>query len=107
MSEIAVIAIPLIITFLVVGGLIYWIVKIFTPAKPMLCPHCGTQAKPKLKTKGTIGIEIILWLCFFVPGLIYSIWRLSSRFSACPACLQPGMIPLDSPRASQILAGKP
>ena len=72
-------------------------------SKKMLCFHCGTQAKPKLETKGSILIELVLWVCFILPGLIYTIWRHASRYEACPTCKAPNMIPLDSPRAQQIL----
>jgi ssDNA-binding Zn-finger/Zn-ribbon topoisomerase 1 len=69
----------------------------------MLCPNCGTKARPRRHTKGSIFIEIILWICFIIPGLIYSIWRLTTRQKVCPVCHSPNMIPLDSPRAQQIL----
>ena len=70
-----------------------------------LCTNCLTQAEPKLYTKGNIGIEIVLWLLIFVPGVIYSIWRHASRYKGCPECGAPDMIPLDSPRARQLLSG--
>jgi hypothetical protein len=68
-------------------------------AREMFCPNCGTVGNPESFTRGSFFIELALWLCFIVPGLIYSIWRLSSRYKGCPACEQPGMVPLDSPRA--------
>lgn len=72
-------------------------------AKKFLCVNCGYEGKPKTKTKGSIGIEIILWICLIIPGVIYSVWRLASRYSACPLCDAPNMIPADSPRAIEIL----
>jgi hypothetical protein len=69
----------------------------------LICSNCGSQGKPKVITKGNILIEIILWCCILVPGLIYSIWRLSSRYKACPKCGSPNMIPLDSPKAKTLL----
>lgn len=69
---------------------------------PSICPACGTQGWPKSKTKGSIGLEIVLWLLLIIPGLIYSVWRLTSKYQACPACEQPGMIPLDSPNGKQL-----
>jgi hypothetical protein len=60
---------------------------------------CGTDAQPKTVTRGTIFIEIILWICFIVPGLIYSIWRLTTRGDACPACGSVAIVPFDSPAA--------
>lgn len=63
------------------------------------CMVCGTDAKPKSKTKGSIWIELFLWLMFIVPGVIYSLWRLSTREKVCPACGAPNMVPLESPAA--------
>ena len=73
-------------------------------ASEMFCQNCGSQGKPKLYTKGSIFTEILLWLCFLLPGLIYSIWRVSSRFRGCPSCGAPNMISLDSPKARAALA---
>lgn len=48
-------------------------------------------------------IEVILWLMFLVPGIIYSIWRLTSRHQACAMCGGTGLIPLDSPVGQRLL----
>ena len=68
-----------------------------------LCINCGHQDKPKTITKGSIIMELALWICFLLPGLIYSIWRLSSRYEGCPYCESPNMISLNSPAAQRIL----
>jgi hypothetical protein len=65
----------------------------------MVCTNCGTHGKPRTHTKGSLVIEIMAWLLFLVPGLLYSLWRLSSRYRGCPSCGAPNMIPEDSPRA--------
>lgn len=65
----------------------------------LYCVNCGTIAIPVNFTKGSFFMEVILWLFFIVPGLIYSVWRLASRYKACPACKSPNMVPLNSPRA--------
>lgn len=67
-----------------------------------VCPACGTTGQPKQVTRGHLLIEIILWLFFIIPGLIYSIWRLSTRYGACPACGAAGMIPVDSPNGRRL-----
>jgi len=72
-------------------------------ANEMVCTNCGFKGKPKLMTKGSILIEIVLWLFFIVPGLIYSIWRHTSRFKGCPKCEAINMIPVDSPVAQRLL----
>jgi len=63
------------------------------------CMTCGTDAAPKRLTKGSTGIELILWLCLIVPGLIYSVWRVSSREDVCSACGGKQIVPMDSPAA--------
>jgi len=50
-----------------------------------------------------MGAEILLWLLFIVPGVLYSIWRLSSRCTACEKCHAPNLIPMDSPRGRQLV----
>jgi len=76
-------------------------------AKEMICAVCGTRGKPKRKTKGSIIIEIILWILIIIPGLIYSIWRHTSRYKACRTCGSADIIPLNSPRGTQLLAKTP
>lgn len=68
-----------------------------------VCTQCGEQAKPVLITKGSIFIEIILWLCLLIPGLIYSIWRHSTRFRGCPDCRTQTMVKADSPIGKKLL----
>lgn len=70
--------------------------------REMFCPHCGTTAVPRRMTKGSFAIEVALWLFFLVPGLIYSIWRLTSRYDGCRSCGQAGLIPPYSPRAVEL-----
>lgn len=69
----------------------------------IVCTACGYVGEPATATKGSFGVELVLWLCFIVPGLIYSIWRLSSRHDACPSCGQTALIPAGSPMANKFL----
>ena len=73
-------------------------------AKELYCQHCGAVAAPKKVTKGSFLIEIFLWLMLIVPGLIYSLWRLTTKEKVCPRCGAPNMIPIDSPRAREALS---
>jgi len=72
-----------------------------------VCPACGSRGEPERKTRGSTLIELVLWLCFIIPGVIYSIWRLTSRYEACPACGAPGMIPVNTPRGRQLTQSDP
>lgn len=67
-----------------------------------LCATCHTVGRPKLITRGSILIELVLWICFLAPGLIYSIWRHTSRYRGCPACGSRELIPCDAPRAQEL-----
>jgi len=69
-----------------------------------LCTNCCYVGRRIEITKGSFGVELALWLLFLAPGIIYSIWRLTSRYMACPKCKAPNMIPADSPVAREILA---
>ena len=69
----------------------------------IVCTSCGYIGEPGRVTNGSIGIELILWLCLLVPGLIYSIWRLSTRHDACPSCGNAAIIPAGSPMARKFL----
>jgi hypothetical protein len=72
-------------------------------AAELYCQNCGTVAKAKKRVKGSFGIEVILWICFLIPGMIYSVWRLTSKEQVCPECGAPNMIPLTSPKARAAL----
>ena len=73
-------------------------------ATQMLCNRCGSVGKPKRRTRGSILIEIVLWICFIVPGVIYSIWRLTTRESVCSKCGSAELLPLDTPAAQARLS---
>lgn len=68
-----------------------------------VCRNCGFVGFPRSFTKGDIGTEIVLWLLCLLPGIIYSVWRLSSKYMGCPNCKAPNMIPADSPLAQGII----
>ena len=60
----------------------------------------------ELNKKGTLFIEIILWLLFIIPGLMYSIWRRTGRWFACKECGTHHIVPLSSPLGRDVLAKK-
>ena len=72
--------------------------------KTLVCKSCGYLGKAKTVTKGSLGMEIVLWLFFIFPGVLYSIWRLSSKHKACPKCGNTTLIPYDSPMAQKTIA---
>ena len=102
--------IVLIIMGILLNTLVNFVMNAINPVKSssnggLICPHCGTRGNAKTITKGSLGIEVILWLCFIIPGLIYSIWRHASRFDGCTSCGQAGLISVTSP-AGRLLVEK-
>ena len=70
-----------------------------------ICAKCGKQGTPTSTIKGNIILEIFLWLMFLLPGIIYTLWRLSTRkYSVCPSCSAQEMLPLDSPMGRKLAA---
>jgi DNA-directed RNA polymerase subunit RPC12/RpoP len=74
--------------------------------KYMICTSCEDLVEPTKKTEGLFVIEIILWVCFIIPGLIYTLWRTfssSARYLECPKCKGRSLVPLSSPKGKRIL----
>lgn len=69
-----------------------------------VCTLCGFTGVPTREIQGSLGVEILLWFFFIVPGLIYSVWRSGSKFDACPHCQKPSMVPSVSPNGSALIA---
>ena len=68
----------------------------------MFCTACGHEGHTATHTKGHFAIELVLWCCFVVPGLIYSIWRLSTRTPVCSSCGSAALVPGTSPVATRM-----
>lgn len=66
------------------------------------CKDCGTVAEPKTAARGYFWVEVVLWLCFLVPGLIYSVWRVSSKHEVCRKCGSAQLVPLDTPKGREL-----
>ena len=67
------------------------------------CPNCGALGGSRMRQRGSFLTEVGLWLFFVIPGIVYSLWRLSTKERVCAICGHPGVIPSDSPRARQEL----
>ena len=86
-------------------GIILWFgVRATKASKEYLCKSCGTIGKATSVTPGSFIIEIALWIAFIVPGILYSIYRITKRHNACPKCKSREIIPTDSPIAVRVLS---
>jgi hypothetical protein len=70
-----------------------------------VCTACGSVGRPERVTKGSFLIELALWFFFIVPGLFYSLWRLTSKYDACRQCKSPSLVPVNSPVGQRLMAG--
>lgn len=73
----------------------------------LFCTRCHEAGKPKSVTKGSFLIELVLWICFIVPGVCYSLWRLTTRHKACRSCGGDALVPMHSNAARAANWGRP
>jgi uncharacterized membrane protein YqaE (UPF0057 family) len=65
---------------------------IFLPGKganmKIICPSCHYVGESKGIAKGSRKIEITLWCCLILPGMLYTMWRQSKdgQYQGCPQC---------------------
>jgi ribosomal protein L40E len=64
----------------------------------VICQDCGTVGQPKKRIKGSLLVEFLLWCMMILPGLVYSIWRLTTKAKVCRACGSEALVPVGTPR---------
>lgn len=71
------------------------------------CNACHNYSPTALK-KGNGWIELVLYLFYIVPGIIYSIWRRSGAPTVCPICRASALVPaaLARPQGAAALPGE-
>jgi hypothetical protein len=85
-------------------GWVFWILlRGLMPRRPVFCPACGASGRPVKKARGSLAVEIMLWLLLIVPGLVYSVWRMTTYRRVCATCGSDAVIPVDSPLARRAL----
>lgn len=67
-----------------------------------ICATCGTPGDAVEQKKGSFAVELVLWLLFCFPGIIYSVWRMSNLDNVCRVCNSQTMIPLGTPRGEKL-----
>ena len=70
-----------------------------------ICSQCGHLGRPRQVAPGSLLVEIILWCCLLLPGLLYSLWRIGAKRPTCRHCgAIAATVPTDSPRGRQLVA---
>lgn len=63
-----------------------------------ICTTCGTEAVGGYRRRGNGAAELLLWVCFIVPGIVYTAWRnLGPNVRICLTCGHETMVPLSTP----------
>ena len=70
--------------------------------KKYVCMECCCQRDPIWVKRGWLIIEIVMWLLYVLPGVIYSIWRRVRKQQVCPNCLNPTMVLTTSSRVMKV-----
>lgn len=69
-----------------------------------ICTTCGHAGMPAQQRPGSGAIELVLWIFFLIPGLIYSLWRSSAVREICPSCGRDTMLSRQSPVGIELMA---
>ena len=69
-----------------------------------VCSICSYKDKPITFRRGSGKLEIALWICGILPGLLYTLWRNYTAILVCPNCERASMISTKS-SYGQRLAG--
>lgn len=94
----------LILLLLACAILLFLVIQDKTKERPeQICTRCYQVGNPKEQVQGSFLIEVVLWLAFLIPGMIYSIWRLTSKRMVCPSCKSTELVPTDTPRGKALL----
>lgn len=67
-----------------------------------VCAGCHYKGKPIRLKEGSAKLEIILWICGIIPGLIYSIICYKNGIDICPSCKTPSMISVKGPHGQRL-----
>jgi len=71
--------------------------------KKYVCMECGCQRDPVNAKRGLLIIELLMWLLYILPGVIYSIWRRVRKQQVCPNCGNPSVVLTSSSRAMGVM----
>jgi hypothetical protein len=89
------------------GVLVIVLLRLRANQPGFVCASCYSRVpRAQRQMRGSLALEIILWLCGILPGLIYSIARAWSSKRVCPVCGHADLLPEKSPRAKQLLAAQ-
>lgn len=73
------------------------------PPRNSICKTCGSTDGERLHTKGSFMVEVLFWLLLLLPGILYSVWRHTTREYVCRVCGSPDLIGQDTPIGKELM----
>lgn len=93
-----------IIVLAIIGFLIYRILTSDdSPSEEMVCRQCESVGTPEKEMPGNLAFGCALFFFFVVPGILYSIWRLTNKTNVCQFCGSEDLVPKHSPAGERII----
>lgn len=68
----------------------------------VICENCGSVGRTVRHVPGSLFMEILLWLCFLLPGMIYTVWRSAKAGQVCKQCGSNKILPINTPRGRML-----
>jgi hypothetical protein len=105
MSESVSVTLAVLLLIALVWALAWTVINLTKPKHggPMICANCGHHGPALQRKRGSVWISVIGWLVFLPAGLLYSLWRLSTRHLVCETCGSTALVPPASPVGRRIL----
>jgi hypothetical protein len=69
-----------------------------------ICSNCGSLNSDTTKEDGSTLITIILLICYIIPGIIYFLWRGSTKRIICKNCKNSTIIDAKTPLGKEMYA---
>jgi len=68
-----------------------------------ICSNCGSVTSGQTKNNGSGLAEMLLYLFFIIPGLIYSAHRRANKSTVCSKCGNTNLVNSDSPVGKDLI----
>jgi hypothetical protein len=80
---------------------------VLVDASGYVCLDCNSYtSNPDIGMPGYTIVEIALYFCYVIPGVIYSIWRRTQHVRTCKMCHKDRLIEVMTPEARTLFKSK-
>ena len=76
----------------------------FSLSKKHICRKCGTNKAPYLKRRGSLALEIFLYLFMIIPGVIYTLFRFTKIEKSCSKCGSEDVVESSTPVGQRLIS---